>query len=379
VPGCPNVAVVEPIALRPDSLVVALGRPQGPGAPLNEPIVLAAPYRSHPENNGYARNRVTETVAAFEAILGRLDGGHALAFGSGVAAIAAVVEGLPAGSTVVAPVDAYSGTVSIFAEQERLGRLTVRRVDLGDTAAVIAALTGAALVWLETVTNPLMTVPDLPAIATAAHAAGALVAVDATFSTPLVVRPLDHGADIVMHSVTKYLAGHSDVIMGALVVRDDALAEQLHVRRTLTGGIAGALEAYLATRGVRTLALRMDRAQANAGELARRLAAHPRVARVRYPGLPDDPGHTIAARDHAGFGAMICFELDGTADDADRVCAATQLISHATSLGGVESLIERRARYAVDAQFGTPEQLIRLSVGIENVEDLWADLSRALT
>ncbi len=181
-----------------------------------------------------------------------------------------------------------------------------------------------------------------------------------------------------MHSVTKYLSGHSDVLMGALVLPAGPLYDELHARRTLTGAIPGALETYLATRGLRTLAVRMDRAQANAGELATRLAAHPRVARVRYPGLAGDPGHAVAARDYAGFGAVIGIEVDGSADDAEAVCQAVRLIHHATSLGGVESLIERRARHAVDASFGTPEALLRLSVGIEHVEDLWADLAQAL-
>jgi cystathionine gamma-synthase len=243
---------------------------------------------------------------------------------------------------------------------------------------VITALDGADLLWLETVTNPMLTVPDLPALIAAARSVGALVCVDATFSTPLLVRPLDLGADVVMHSVTKYLSGHSDVLMGALVARSPDLAAHLHERRTLGGGIPGALEAYLATRGLRTLALRMERAQANAGELARRLADHPAVTRVRYPGLPDDPGHAIAARDHAGFGAMVCFEVAGGAAAADAVCASVRLITHATSLGGVESLIERRAMHEGDAAFGTPESLLRLSVGIEHVDDLWTDLVHAL-
>ncbi|MDQ2796167.1 MAG: PLP-dependent transferase, partial [Actinomycetota bacterium] len=186
------------------------------------------------------------------------------------------------------------------------------------------------------------------------------------------------GADIVMHSATKYLAGHSDVLLGALVVRSGSLLSTLHDRRTLSGAIPGALEAYLATRGVRTLALRMERAQANALELAIRLSGHPGVDRVRFPGLPDDPGHAIAARDHAGFGAIMGIEINGSADDAEAVCQAVRLISHATSLGGVESLIERRARHEIDASFGTPVSLLRFSVGIEHVEDLWADLDQAL-
>ena len=364
--------------MRTESVVVSAGRPDAPGAPLTSPIVLTGPYRAEPDENRYARHDVTDTVAAFEQALGRLEGGRALAFASGVAALAAVVEGRPSGAVAVVPNEAYSGTVSLFREQEALGRMTVRPVDIGNTAAVVAALDGADLLWLETVSNPLMTVPDVPALCTAAHRAGALVGVDATFCTPLVVRPLELGADLVMHSVTKYLSGHSDVLMGALVTRQPELAEALHLRRTLTGAVPGALEAYLATRGVRTLALRMERAQANARELAGRLAQDPRVRRVRYPGLPDDPGHEIAARDFAGFGAMIGVEVAGTAADADRVCERVRLITHATSLGGVESLIERRAAHPIDADFGTPANLLRLSVGIEHVEDLWDDLVQAL-
>jgi len=369
-------------ALRPESVVVSAGRPEGGGDPVTTPIVLTAPYRHDPDGgagaNRYARHDVTATVAAFETVLGRLDGGRALAFGSGVAALAAVVEGRRAGAVAVVSGEGYSGTVTMFAEQERLGRMTVRRVDMADTAAVVRALDGADLLWVETVTNPLMTVPDLPALCAAARETGALSCVDATFSTPLVVRPLDLGADIVMHSATKYLSGHSDVMMGALVTRSESLATELHDRRTLTGAVPGALEAYLATRGTRTLALRMERAQANAGELARRLAAHPAVTRVRYPGLPDDPGHAVAARDHAGFGAVIGFEVTGGAEAAELVCGAARLITHGTSLGGVESLMERRARHEIDASFGTPAQLLRLSVGIEHVEDLWDDLAQAL-
>jgi cystathionine gamma-synthase len=371
-----------PESLHPASIVVAAGRPEEPGAPLNTPIVPTAPYRhSVGEGDGdnrYARHDLSPTTTAFETAMGALEGGTALAFGSGIAAVAAVVEGLPSGSVVVAPVAAYSGTVSIFAEQQRLGRMTVRSVDIGDTAAVVAALDGADLLWLETVSNPLLSIPDLPALVAAAHERGVRVGVDATFSTPLVVRPLDLGADVVMHSATKYLSGHSDVLLGVLVVGDAELAEQLHLRRTATGAIPGTLESYLATRGLRTLALRMERAQANAAELAARLEVHPAVSRVRFPGLPSHPQHAIAVRDHAGFGAMISFELAGTAADAERLCDSLRLITHSTSLGGVESLIERRARHEIDAAFGTPPALLRFSVGIEHVDDLWADLNEAL-
>jgi cystathionine gamma-synthase len=364
--------------LRPESIVVSAGRPHDSGGPLNAPIVMTAPFRNAPTDNHYSRHDVTETVLAFQAALGALERGQALAFSSGMAAISAVVDTLPVGAIAVVPDGQYSGSVRVFDEAERLGRLTVRRVDIADTAATLAALPGAGLLWLETVTNPLMAVPDIPVLAAAAGQAGALVGVDATFSTPLLIRSLEQGADVVMHSVTKYLAGHSDVLMGALVVNDDDLFATLWQRRSLAGSIPGGLETFLATRGIRTLALRMERAQANAGELARRLAEHPRVSRLRYPGLPSDPGHEVAARLHAGFGAMIGIELDGTAEEAERVCGALKLINHATSLGGVESLIERRARHEVDANFGTPATLLRLSVGIEHIEDLWDDLFQAL-
>jgi cystathionine gamma-synthase len=365
--------------LRPESIAVSAGRPHDDDAPVNSPIVMTAPYRHSAADNHYARHDVTATIASFQELLGALEGGQALAFSSGIGAVAAVVDTLPVGTIAVVPDGQYSGSVRIFDEAESLGRLTVRRVDIADTPAVLAALTGAGLLWLEAVTNPLMSVPDLPVLADAAHAAGALVGVDATFCTPINLRALNFGADIVMHSVTKYLSGHSDVLMGALIVRSPELRERLWNRRTLAGTIPGGLETFLATRGIRTLALRMERAQANAGELARRLAAHPRVTRVRYPGLPDDPGHAVASRLYDGYGAMIGIELTGTADDAEAVCQALRLITHATSLGGVESLIERRARHEVDARFGTPETFLRLSVGIEHVEDLWSDLFQALS
>ena len=365
--------------LRPESLVVSTGRPEQPGAPLTTPPILSATYRHADDGmNAYLRNESSDTVRAFEAAVGALEGGTAVAFASGMAAIAAVVESRAAGSTIVAPNAVYSGTVSLFDEQERLGRATVRRVDTVDTDAVLAALPGANLLWLESMTNPMLGVADLPTLIPAAHEAGALVAVDATFSTPLNLRPLDLGADVSMHSVTKFLAGHSDVLMGVVTTRSAELAEQLVTRRRLGGAMPGAMECFLALRGMRTLAVRLERAQANALELARRLAAHPKVARVRYPGLPDDPGHARAAATHSGFGAVVSFDVAGGADDADRVCERVRLITFATSLGGVESLIERRGRYPIDAASGTPPTLLRFSVGIEHVDDLWADLEQAL-
>jgi cystathionine gamma-synthase len=367
--------------LRPESVVVAAGRPpRSGGSPLSVPITLAAPFHhdARTGENAYIRESSSDTVRAFEDALGALEGGSATAFSTGMAAVAAIVEGLPAGSVAVVPAAAYSGTVSLFETQQQLGQLEIRPVDVTDTDAVRATLPGADLLWVETVTNPLMGVVDLPAVAEAAHREAALVVVDATFSTPLGVRPLTHGADVVMHSVTKFLSGHSDLAMGALVTATEQAAARLRHRRMLTGAIPGALETYLALRGMRTLAVRMARAQENATTIATRLASHPRVTRVRYPGLPSDPGHQLAQRLHDGYGAMLAFEIDGSAHDAELVCARVELISHATSLGGVESLIERRARYAIDAEHGTPETLLRLSVGIEHVEDLWSDLAQAL-
>jgi cystathionine gamma-synthase len=364
-----------------DSVVVSAGRPQDAGAPLSTPLVLTSTFRGAPDLNAYARSEGYATLASYEEALGALDGGSAVAFSSGMAAVAAVVEGRPNGGVAVIPTGAYGGTRGIFAEQERLGRMAVRRVDIADTEAVIAALKGGEgidLLWLETVTNPLLSVPDLPALIEAGHRAGALVCVDATFCSPLLVRPLELGADIVMHSATKYIAGHSDLLGGVLVAGPE-LAGQLRARRAMTGSVPGPLECFLALRGLRTMALRLERAQGNAATLAARLAEHPGVLRVRYPGLPSDPGHERARRQYAGFGAMVSFEVGGTAADAERVCAAVRLITHATSLGGVESLIERRARYETDRAGGVPETLLRLSVGIENVEDLWADLEQALS
>lgn len=365
--------------MRLESQVVALGRPDTPGAPVNTPIVLTAPFRNSPENNFYSRAEATDTRAALEAALGALDGGHALVFASGMAALSAVVNVQPVGAVVVVPDAAYSGAVATFAHAQQTGRLQVRAVDVADTEAVIKALDGAALLWLETVTNPMMAVPDLPVLIEAAHVAGALVGVDATFSTPLNIRPLELGADVVMHSATKYLNGHSDVLMGVLVTQSDELRDRLFEDRVHSGAIAGALESYLTLRGLRTFVLRMERAQANARDLAQRLAGHQKVSRVRYPGLASDPGHERASRLFADYGAMIGIELRGTADQAEQVCQRLRLITHATSLGGVESLIERRARYDTDAGFGTPPNLLRLSVGIEHVEDLWDDLVQSLT
>ena len=368
--------MTSPASWRRDTVLVAAGRPpHEPGAPVNHGIGMSTTFVLGGER-GYLREGSTGT-GALEAALGALDGGEAIAFASGMAATAAVLDGLPVGSIVVAPTSMYWGSVDLLRVAQQLGRLIVRSVDITDTAAVEAAAAGAALVWIETATNPLLTVADVPTICAAAHAAGALTCVDATFATPLRQRPIEQGADIVMHSATKFISGHSDLLLGMLITADPTRAEALREQRHRTGATPGALETYLALRGLRTLDVRLDRQEANAVTLAQRLSEHPAVQRVRYPGLHGDPGFSLAAELMDGPGSVMAFDL-ADADAADAVCAGVTLITHATSLGGVESLIERRAAYPGERSIGTPDGLVRLSVGIEHVEDLWADLKEAL-
>jgi cystathionine gamma-synthase len=251
----------------------------------------------------------------------------------------------------------------------------VERVDVSDTPAAVGAAETVDLFWLESPTNPLMQVADVVAISAATRAAGGRVAVDNTFATPLLQQPLALGADVVIHSATKFMGGHSDLLLGLAVAADAQEVEGLRRRRMLAGATPGALEAYLALRGLRTMAVRLEKGQQNASALAPRLAQHPAVSRVRYPGLPTDPGHEIAARKMTGFGAVLAFEVQDAAT-ADAVCAAVEVISSATSLGGVESTIERRAK--LPGQEHVPDGLLRLSVGCEHVDDLWDDLAAAL-
>lgn len=370
-----------PVTLEPgwaaETVVVQAGRPaRAPGAPMNPPLVLSSTY-VHEAAPEYGRDG-NAGWSALEAALGALDGGRAVTFASGLAAATAIASLVPPGGTVVVPAVAYHGVRHMFAGLEALGRLRVRLVAADDTAAVLTAADGAAMVWVESIANPLMVVADVPAIAAGARQRGAITVVDATFATPLRQRPLDLGAAIVLHSATKLIGGHSDLLLGAAVCRDAAHAEALASVRHDHGSIPGALEAFLALRGLRTLAVRLERAEASAGELARRLAAHPRVATVHYPGLPGDPQHGRAARVlPQGPGPMLSFEVAGTVEQTEAFLAGLRLVTHATSLGGVESLIERRARYAGDAAVVGPT-LCRLSVGIEQVEDIWADLDGAL-
>jgi cystathionine gamma-synthase len=360
----------------PSTIVVHAGRPaRVPDAPLGESPIFSSTYIAGGER-GYGRFD-NDAWAALETTLGELEGGRGLTFASGMAAAAALFDLVPVGGRVVAPQHAYSGVLGLLDQQASTGRLTVDRVDVADTAAVSAAVVGADMLWIESPTNPAMEVADVPALSAAGRAAGALVIVDNTFATPLLQQPLKLGADVVMHSATKFIAGHSDVVLGAIVTADDNLWTSLEARRRSLGAIPGPMEAWLALRGLRTLALRLDRAQSNAAFLAERLLAHPRVSRVRYPGLQNDPGHERAAAQMSGFGAILAIELGGDAEGAQRVCESTALWVHATSLGGVESMLERRRRWPAEVPT-IPEDLIRLSVGIEHPDDLWSDLEQAL-
>ena len=379
-PSPPTEPAGRPRGRHPQTTLITAGRPADqPGQPLNVPIVLASNFRAGRQGQitgrEYSRDDATPGWEALEEVIGELEGGEAVAFGSGMAAAAAVFDLLPAGARVVAPVDCYAGVHALLADGEQGGRWQAELVDITDSAAATAAARRADLVWLESPTNPLLGVADLPAVCAAAREGGALVAVDNTFATPLLQHPIALGAHIAMHSATKFLGGHSDLLLGVAVAGPPELGERLRRRREVAGALPGALETFLVLRGLRTLALRLDQGQRSAADLARRLTGHPAVSRVRYPGLPGDPGHARAAAHMTGFGAVLGFEV-GTAAAANAVCDSVRVIRPATSLGGVESTIERRAK--LPGQGHLPPGFLRLSVGCEHTEDLWDDLSSAL-
>ncbi|HEU5270102.1 MAG TPA: PLP-dependent transferase [Jatrophihabitans sp.] len=364
-------------SLHPNSRAVAAGRPARlPGGPVNPPVMLSATF--HAGGDRVYGREGNDSTEAFEAAVGALEGGRTVSFSSGMAASSALVEGLPAGSVIVLPDRFYNYQRTLFDAQVSLGRAELRVVDITDTEATVAALDEAAggLLWLEIPTNPRLTVPDLPALTAAARERGVLSVVDATLATPLGIRPLEHGADVALHSATKAIAGHSDLLMGVLSVTEDARYEALIDRRNLTGALPGALESFLALRGLRTLAVRLERSCANAAVLAGRLAEHRCVTGVDYLGFPDHPQADRVTKLLHQHGALISFTV-GSADRADELCRRLRLITHATSLGGVETLIERRGRYPGELAQGTPADTLRLSVGIEQVEDLWDDLAQA--
>ena len=365
-----------------DTFVVSGGRPAHEhDAPVNPPIILSSTYRGTDtvdtvNDRVYARF-ANDTWEGMEEVVARLEGATqpGLLFPSGMAAVASVIDLVPVGSVILVPKHAYMASVTMCKDLERRGIAEVVRYDLEDTASVIAALEDAAA---RTGVNPMLEVGDLPAICAAAKRLGVVSAVDNTFSTPLVQRPLSFGADVVVHSATKFLAGHSDVLLGVSVTSNEVLYQAMLHHRITNGAIAGPMEAWLGLRGLRTLAVRVERSMANAQVLAERLGEHPAVAQVRYPGLPTDKGHELAKRQMTGgFGAVLCVVLNTDAAGAQRVVEALKLWTPATSLGGVESLVERRRRHGNEPD-SIPESLLRLSVGIENVDDLYDDLVNAL-
>ena len=322
---------------------------------MNVAVELSSTYRAGGDVI-YGRESNPQWVA-FEAAVVALEGGAAgVAFASGMAAIAAVASLVPPRGIVVAPEVAYKGARNLFSALASAGAIELRLVDITDTTAVLTACDGASLLWAESPTNPELGLADLAAF----RGAAPIVAVDNTFATPLLQRPLSLGADVVVHSATKLLSGHSDVVLGVAVAASEDTAARIRAHRTLHGSIPGPMETFLALRGLRTLPVRLERSSSTAAALVERLRDHEAVDEVRYP----------------GFGQMLAIVVRGGAGAADRVCSSLRLAVHATSLGGVETLIERRGRYA--GEEATPPGLLRVSIGLEHVEDLWADLAQAL-
>lgn len=365
----------QPPGIKLESWLVKAGRPAKAGTPLNVPLIPASNFIIG-DGREYSRDDGTPTWEALEDVVGGLESGKAVAFASGMAAIAAVFDQLATGAIIALPDDCYQGVAGLAEAGAEKGRWSVQRVAVEDTEGWIRVCGIADLIWLESPSNPLLTVADLEAVCAASRKPSAIIAVDNTFATPLNQRPLDFGATISLQSATKFIGGHSDLLAGVATTRDDALWHALKKSRELTGATPGTLESFLAVRGARTLALRLQQAQQTAMHLAEQLEKHPMVSLVRYPGLPSHPTHATAQRVLKNFGTIISFDLDGEAKFADDVCQNVKLISHATSLGAVESTMERRA--AIPGQEHLPPTLLRLSVGIEDADDLWNDLDSAI-
>ncbi len=341
----------------PSTWVVSSGRPPAtPDNPVNQPIVPASTFHAGGEIE-YAREG-NPSASALEQAIGGLEGGEAIAFSSGMAAANALMDLWPIGVKVIAPNTAYTGVAERLRELHERGQIELITFNATDTQLITSRLPDSQVLWLESPTNPLLEVAELEVLLNQARTLGVTTIVDNTFASPVRQNPLAMGADFVLHSVTKILSGHSDLLMGAVVTKDHAAWEKLQVRRVLLGAMPSAFDCYLALRGLRTLFVRYEKSEANAIALASKLDSHPSVSRLRYP----------------GWGTIAAIEVVGS---ADRVCESTRLWTYATSLGGVESLLERRRRWPLESQ-GVPENLIRLSFGIEHPNDLWADLNHAL-
>ncbi|MFF5918242.1 cystathionine gamma-synthase [Streptomyces flavochromogenes] len=335
---------------------------------------------------GYEYSRsANPTRTALEENLAALEGGRrGLAFASGLAAEDCLLRTLLApGDHVVIPNDAYGGTFRLFAKVVERWGVDFSVANTSDVEEVRAAVNDRTkLIWVETPSNPLLGITDIEAIAGVARQAGVKLVVDNTFASPYLQQPLALGADVVVHSLTKYMGGHSDVVGGALVTADEALGEELAYHQNAMGAVAGPFDSWIVLRGIKTLAVRMDRHSENAEKIVEMLTQHPKVTQVLYPGLPEHPGHEIAAKQMRSFGGMISFRVEGGEEAAVEVCNRAQLFTLGESLGGVESLIEHPGRMTHASVAGSalevPADLVRLSVGIENVDDLLADLRQAL-
>ncbi|MFF8607377.1 cystathionine gamma-synthase [Streptomyces sp. NPDC015346] len=335
---------------------------------------------------GYEYSRsANPTRTALEENLAALEGGRrGLAFASGLAAEDCLLRALLApGDHVVIPNDAYGGTFRLFAKVVQRWGVDFSVADTSDLASVRGAVNDRTkVIWVETPSNPLLGITDIAAVADVARTAGAKLVVDNTFASPYLQQPLALGADVVVHSLTKYMGGHSDVVGGALVTADETLGEELAYHQNAMGAVAGPFDSWIVLRGIKTLAVRMDRHSENAGKVAEMLTQHPKVTQVLYPGLPEHPGHEIAAKQMRAFGGMISFRVTGGEEAAVEVCNRAKLFTLGESLGGVESLIEHPGRMTHASVAGSalevPADLVRLSVGIENADDLLADLREAL-
>jgi cystathionine gamma-synthase len=350
--------------------------------PIFQTATYAQPRVGQPKRYDYARGG-NPTREALQTAIASLEGGaHGLCFASGMGAETTLLLTLAPGDHVVLGDDVYGGTYRLLARVLNGWGLGFDTVDLTDADAVRGAIRPETkMVWVETPTNPLLKLVDVAAVSSIAHDGGAMVVVDNTFATPYLQRPLELGADVAVHSVTKYLAGHSDLVAGAIVTNDDALRDRLAFLQNAVGAVPGPMDCYLALRGLKTLAVRVRAHCRGADAVARFLRRHPKVTRVRYPGLEDDPGHEVAARQMDGFGGMVSFEV-GSAEEARAVVERTRLFFLAESLGGVESLIELPGPMTHASVAGSllevPDTLIRLSVGIEHPDDLIDDLAHAL-
>jgi cystathionine gamma-lyase len=393
--GRPAATIPVPFAAEPPvrfgtKAIHAGQRPDPTTGAIMTPIYCTSTYvQEYPAvlKDGYDYSRgKNPTRTALQDNLAALEGGrHGLCFSSGLAAIHALLSTLSPGDRVVCGNDLYGGTFRLFRRVFAPYGLKFDIVDTTDLPATERALsTPAKLLWLETPTNPMLRVTDLAAVAALGHRAGALVACDNTFASPFLQQPLALGCDVVMHSVTKYLGGHSDVVLGALVLNDDALAEKLAFLQLAIGAVPGPMDCFLVLRGTKTLHLRMERHCSNARAIAQHLVKHPRVAKVFYPGLPEHAGHAVAKRQMRDFGGMLSFVLKGSVEDGMRFTSKTRVFSLAESLGGVESLIEHppsMTHASIPAEqrraAGLEDGLIRLSAGVEDIEDLLEDLEQA--